>query len=338
MQLEIAENFSLKEYNTFGVDVRVAAFAAVKNIDDIRRLMNVATRELYVLGGGSNILFTQNLDRAVIHNDIGGIEIVSEDRREVLVRVGGGVVWHDLVRWAIDNDLGGIENLALIPGRTGAAPIQNIGAYGVELSAVFHHLAAVDIASGDIEEFDAEACAFGYRDSIFKGEAKGKYCITHVWLTLGKPPHEINDSYGAIRDLLAARDIRNPDIRDICETVIEIRSAKLPDPAELGNCGSFFKNPVISEDHWSILQRDYPHLVYYPAGDKGYKIPAGWLIEQCGWKGKRVGNVGCYEKQALVIVNYGGASGQEIYDHAMRVQDSVEQKFGILLTPEVNVL
>lgn len=336
--MDIRHGVSLKEYNTFGVDVKAASFARIGSASDLNQLRNLASRPLFVLGGGSNVLFTQDIDKCIVLNDVPGTEIISEDDKEVFVRIGAGVIWHDLVLWAVDRDLGGIENLALIPGRVGAAPIQNIGAYGVELVEVFDHLEAVDLETGDIVEFDSEACRFGYRNSIFKEEAKGKYCITQVYLRLHKPPYRINDTYGAIRDTLKAADITDPGIRDICNAVIEIRSAKLPDPAMLGNSGSFFKNPVIPLDHWEVLKQDYPNLVYYPAGEDGYKIPAGWLIEQCGWKGKRVGNVGCYAKQALVIVNYGGASGQEIYDHALRVQESVERAFGIRLVPEVSVM
>jgi UDP-N-acetylmuramate dehydrogenase len=336
--MDIRKDVSLKPFNTFGVDVNARAFARIRKPADVVRLISQASRPLLVLGGGSNILFTSDVDKCVIHNDIPGIAITTEDSEQVLVEVGAGVVWHDLVLWAVNHQLGGIENLALIPGRVGAAPIQNIGAYGVELVEVFHHLTAVDLETAEVTDYYPKACQFGYRNSIFKNEAREKYCITHVYLILRKAPHRINDSYGAIRDVLKANDVDNPGIRDICNSVIAIRSSKLPDPAELGNSGSFFKNPVIPVEHWEVLRKDHTDLVYYPADETSYKIPAGWLIEQCGWKGKRVGNVGCYGKQALVIVNYGGASGQEIFDHAMRVQESVERTFGIQLEPEVNVM
>ncbi|MDX1407057.1 MAG: UDP-N-acetylmuramate dehydrogenase [Saprospiraceae bacterium] len=334
----IGKDVSLRAFNTFGVDVAAAEFAPFRSVQDLRRALAAASYAPLILGGGSNLLLTRDLDRTVLHNEIAGIEVMAESARHVDIQVGSGVNWHELVMWAVDHDYGGIENLALIPGKVGAAPIQNIGAYGVELEEVFQSLATVDLGTTETVGFSRDDCRFGYRDSVFKQEAKGRYCITSVNLRLSKPPHEIHDAYGAIRETLARQEISRPGIRDICNAVIQIRSSKLPDPAQIGNSGSFFKNPVIPEAQWQALVEAFPTLVSYPDKEGYYKIPAGWLIDQCGWKGKRFGNVGCYAKQALVIVNYGGASGQEIYDHAMRVQASVEERFGIVLAPEVNIL
>ena len=337
MGVSIQKNVSLKDYNTFGVDVRAYRFAIVEDQGSLVQLLRNAESEPWILGGGSNMLLTKDVDKLVLKIQITGIDIEEETPDSVLLRVGAGVVWHDLVLWAVERGYGGIENLALIPGMVGAAPIQNIGAYGVELKSVFHCLQAVELHTGGRAKIHLDVCQFGYRDSIFKNAEKGRYCITHVYLKLNKMPHHIHAGYGAIKTILEQKSISDPGIKDICNAVIEIRSDKLPDPAVLGNSGSFFKNPVISKGLWKDLIAKRPDLVYYLLEDGTYKIPAGWLIEQCGWKGKRIGNVGSYEKQALVIVNYGGASGQEILNHAVRVQDSVQEEFGITLTQEVNV-
>jgi len=337
MGVTVHKHISLASHNTFGVDVNAHRLATIIDRGSLVDLIRNADMEPWVLGGGSNMLLTRDIDKLVLKIEIGGIEIVEESPATVLIKVGAGVVWHDLVLWAVERGYGGIENLALIPGRVGAAPIQNIGAYGVELKSVFHCLEAVELSTGEQSEINNDACQFGYRDSVFKNTEKGKFCITHVYLKLNKASYQISAGYGAIKETLEIKRISEPTIQDICRTVIEIRSTKLPDPAVLGNSGSFFKNPVVSKSLWADIASMRKDLVFYPAPNGAYKIPAGWLIEQCGWKGKRVGNVGCYEKQALVIVNYGGASGQEILDHAMRVQESVQNEFGILLALEVNV-
>lgn len=334
----IEHKVSLRSYNTFGIEAHASELARITSVLDLQEALDQASKVPFVLGGGSNILLTGNLDRCVLLNEIQGVEIVEEDEVSALIRVGGGVVWHEFVLWAVGRDLGGIENLALIPGKVGAAPIQNIGAYGVELESVFESLTAVELESGETMIFDHTDCSFGYRDSYFKRRGKGRYLITEVFLRLRKGPHTINDSYGAIQSTLGEMGVEQPGIADICEAVIRIRSSKLPDPAVLGNSGSFFKNPVVEASVFKTLQQQEPELVYYPDKAGYYKIPAGWLIDQCGWKGKKMGNVGCYERQALVIVNYGGATGQEIYDHAMRVKASVKRRFGIDLEPEVNIL
>lgn len=284
------------------------------------------------------MLFVSNLARCVLKNEISGINVISENSDEVIIRVGGGVVWHDLVTWAVKHDFGGIENLALIPGSVGASPIQNIGAYGVELMDTFVSLNALRLSDGDVQSFSKADCAFGYRDSVFKGTLKEQYCILDIDLKLRKAPHVVNIEYGAIADDLQKQRIENAGIEDVYHAVINIRRSKLPDPFQIGNAGSFFKNPTIEAALYETLKTEFSQMPAYITDDNHYKVPAGWLIEQCGWKGKRFGNVGCYEKQALVIVNYGGASGREVYDHAMRVRDSVQERYGIVLSTEVNVM
>ena len=271
-------------------------------------------------------------------NDITGKEIIDQDDHSCLIEIGAGENWHDFVLWAIEEGLGGIENLSLIPGTVGAAPIQNIGAYGVEIKETFDSLTAYFLETGEKRIFTKEDCNFGYRDSVFKGVLKGKVIITKVRLRLTKSDHKINTSYGAISKTLEEWKIPDPDIRDVSKAVIAIRQSKLPDPAELGNSGSFFKNPEITKHHFSNLKEAFPHIVSYDMPSGLIKVPAGWLIEQCGWKGKVVGNVGCYEKQALVIVNYGGADPQEIVDLSKEIQKSVEGKFGISLEQEVTLI
>jgi len=336
--LPLHRNVSLQPHNTFGIDVNAHSFATINTQNDVINAIRVAERDPFVLGGGSNLLLTSDLDKLVLHNCINGIELIAESGKDVVIEVGGGVVWHELVLWAVNRGYGGIENLSLIPGRVGAAPIQNIGAYGVELKEPFISLTGVSLESGDILSFTKEQCGFGYRDSVFKNEHKGKFLITSITLKLLKAPHRVHDTYGAIRQFLRLKEIDEPGIEDIMHAVIAIRRSKLPDPAVLGNAGSFFKNPVISETALSVLISEYPDMKHYPESKGQFKVPAGWLIEQCGWKGKRVGNVGCHASQALVIVNYGGASGQEVWDHATTVRDSVLGKFGVQLETEVGIL
>ncbi len=334
----ISRNHSLKELNAFGVEALAAEFAEVNAVSEIGRLLEQSQLEPWILGGGSNLLLLDDISALVLLNSIKGIEVVEETDTYALVRFGGGEVWHEVVTWAVQHDLGGIENLALIPGSVGAAPIQNIGAYGVELKDVFHELEAYEFATGQVVKFDLDACQFGYRDSLFKREAKGKYFISHVTLRLSKPPHSLHTAYGAIRSQLQLLDRSEFSIQDVCQAVVDIRSAKLPDPAVIGNSGSFFKNPIISQDQFERLHQVYPEIPSYPAGDGHVKVPAGWLIEKAGWKGRKVGNVGCYKNQALVIVNHGGATGREVWEHAVRVQISVNEQFAIELEPEVNII
>jgi len=336
--MEIHQNYSLLALNTFGLEAKAEHFATVHSVDALQAAIQSPIRPILVLGGGSNLLFTQDVSGLVLKNAIQGIKTIQTVDNTTWVEVGGGVVWHDFVLWAIEQGLGGVENLSLIPGTVGAAPIQNIGAYGVELKDVFAHLNAVDLESGELRSFNNADCQFGYRDSIFKHEAKGKYCISSVLFSLTNKNHQLNISYGDIRQTLDANGVQDPGIADVSRAVVQIRSSKLPDPAKIGNCGSFFKNP---ETERAVLERilpQYPQVPHYDLPDGRVKIPAGWLIEQCGWKGKRVGNTGSYEKQALVLVNYGGATGAEVKKLAYDIIDSVEQRFGIRLEPEVNMV
>ena len=336
----IKENFSLKRFNAFGLDVSCRYFADIGSEKDIQKLIadkKYSGSPKFVLGGGSNILFTKDFDGIILHNCFEGIGVVSVDDDYAFVKAGAGEIWHQFVLYCIEKNFGGIENLSLIPGYVGAAPIQNIGAYGEELQNVFHSLTAIDLAKGEQKIFSHDECRFGYRDSVFKREAKNTYIITDVTLRLNKHP-EANTTYGAIEHELEKIKITSPTIRDVSNVVIKIRQSKLPDPKTIGNCGSFFKNPVISLDKYDRLKKIFPDLVAYPAPGYMTKLSAGWMIEQCGWKGKRVGNAGMHKDQALVLVNYGGATGRELLTHAAEVQKSVKETFGIIMEAEVNVL
>jgi len=335
--MNIQEKVSLLPYNTFGLDVKAEYFAEISSLDDLRTGLQSGIRPLFLLGGGSNVLFTQNVQGLVLKNNLRGIQVIQDFEDKVWVEVGGGEVWHEFVLWAVANDFGGIENMSLIPGTVGASPIQNIGAYGVELKDVFVHLTALHLNTGTLKTFQHSDCQFGYRDSIFKREEKGKWCITSVVFSLTKSPHQLNTSYGDISKTLESNGITTPSIADISRAVVQIRTSKLPDPAKIGNCGSFFKNP---ETDRAVLERilvEHPQAPHYPLPDGRVKIPAGWLIEQCGWKGKRVGNTGSYERQALVLVNYGGATGEEVKNLAEAIIESVERAFGVRLEAEVNI-
>ena len=328
--------FSLGAFNTFGIDAQANSFTEVTSVKELRLVLKEAVLPIWILGGGSNVLLTGDLHRCVVRNCIGGISVVRSYAHCVHVAVGGGVVWHDLVLWAVSNALGGIENMSLIPGTVGAAPIQNIGAYGAELKDVFLRLEAIELKTGKKCTFDKAACKFGYRDSIFKREAAGQFCITRVVLRLQKAPHSVRVGYGDIQKVLSDEGIDAPSIGDISRAVCHIRASKLPNPAELGNAGSFFKNPEISTAAFETLYETYSAMPHYPTTDGNVKVPAGWLIEQCGWKGRRVGNTGSHAKQALVLVNYGGATGAEIWQLSQDVIASVKAKFGIVLSAEVN--
>lgn len=332
------KNISLKPYNTFGIDVRAAQFFSAKTVEDLRKALLNAPGEKFILGGGSNMLLTREITIPVIHIALKGIEIISQTKEKALVRVAGGESWHEFVLWAIANDLGGVENMSLIPGNTGTAPVQNIGAYGVELKDVFHSCEAMSISTGDLRTFTLEECQFGYRDSIFKREIKGQYVITSVTMELTtKGHHKINTGYGAITNELERMGINNPEIGDVSRAVIAIRQSKLPDPAQLGNSGSFFKNPILPKATFEKLLKKSPELPHYPAGPNMVKVPAGWLIDQCGLKGYREGDAGIHEKQALVLVNHGNASGSDILRLSRYVQEKVQQTYGISITPEVNI-
>ena len=337
--MKISENYSLKNHNTFGLEISSRWFCSVTHKEELQQLLgNIHFKNTpkLILGGGSNILFTKDFDGLVIQNRIEKIQIISEDSESVTISAGGGMNWHEFVLYTIEQNYGGLENLSLIPGCLGAAPIQNIGAYGVEIKNVFHSLSAIDLVDGSHKTFDAIACKFGYRDSIFKQEVKNKYAIVDVTFRL-KKNSELNTSYGAIEEELKKMHIEYPTIRDVSNAVIAIRQSKLPDPKIIGNAGSFFKNPEVSKETFAFLKEEYPTLIGYSASDK-MKLAAGWLIEQCGWKGKRIGNCGMHEKQALVLVNYGDATGNELLEHAKKIQESVKQKFGVYLEMEVNII
>lgn len=331
---------SLEQMNTFGLKVRAGLFYRLQEKQQILSLWKTNLLQLaspLILGGGSNMVFRKDYPGLVIRNEIKGCEVLSNDGRFVRVRFGAGENWHSCVEYAVAQGWGGIENLSLIPGTIGAAPIQNIGAYGAELKDVFESLEAFDLQTGKTEEFDLSSCAFGYRDSYFKREGKGRYCILSVTLRLSLQP-VMNTGYGDIQSTLAEMGVLHPGIKELSEAVIRIRRSKLPDPAELGNCGSFFKNPVISIDLLRKLQAQYPDIRSFPVGEGWVKIPAAWLIEKDGWKGKRIGNTGSHVRQALVLVNYGGASGDEVAALADRIVASVNDHFGVMLEKEVNII
>jgi UDP-N-acetylmuramate dehydrogenase len=335
--MKIQKNFSLQPFNTFGLDATAKLFAKVSDVKELVTFLEINKAPLFILGGGSNILLTKDINALVLKNEIKGIEIVREFKNCVHVAVGGGENWHQFVLWAIREKLGGIENLSLIPGTVGASPIQNIGAYGVELKDVFVKLEAIHLDTGKKQIFYKKDCHFGYRDSIFKKSLKGKVLISKVVFRLSKTP-KINSSYGDIQTILKEKNIKTPSIKDVSDAVIQIRSSKLPDPAVLGNAGSFFKNPEISARSFQKLKIRFPNIVYYNLPTGKVKIPAGWLIEHSGWKGKKIGNTGNHAQQALVIVNYGAATGEEIKTHAERVIASVDETFGIKLSAEVNII
>jgi UDP-N-acetylmuramate dehydrogenase len=328
---------NLKSYNTFGIQAFAKAIVAIESEAQLIDFLNTNQEKIFILGGGSNLLLTQNIEAVVLYNQIKGKAILVESEEEVIVKVGGGEIWHEFVLWAIEQGYGGVENLSLIPGTVGASPIQNIGAYGVELKDVFHSLEAVCLTTSTIQTFDKTACQFAYRDSIFKRDSKNKYFITAVTFQLSKQP-KLNINYGDIRQILQAKGIETPTIKDVSNAVIEIRQSKLPNPAEIGNSGSFFKNPEILQADFERFIAQNPSAPYYSLGNGYVKIPAGWLIEQAGWKGKRIGDAGCHAKQALVLVNYGNASGSEILGLSKAIQQDVFEKYGIALQAEVNVI
>lgn len=339
--MQIREHVSLKSYNTFGIDVSARFLVSVATVSELKKVLALEDYpNPFILSGGSNMLLTQDIDKLVIHLNFKGMEIVNDSfsENEVLLKVAGGENWHEFVLYCVNNNLGGVENLSLIPGNVGTSPIQNIGAYGVELKDVFYSCTAVDRETLDETIFSLEDCAFGYRDSVFKSTFKNKYIITSVTFRLTKESHTLHTEYGAIYDTLVERQITAPTIKDVSEAVISIRQSKLPDPKEIGNSGSFFKNPVISQDLFSHLRKNFPSIPFYPVDNGQVKVPAGWLIEQAGFKGERFGDAGVHDRQALVLVNYGNATGQEIWNLALLIQKTVEGKFGLRIEPEVNVI
>ncbi|PQJ81409.1 UDP-N-acetylmuramate dehydrogenase [Polaribacter glomeratus] len=335
--MNIRNNISLKNYNTFGISVNAKRFISVNSVYQLQQLLKIE-KDIFLISGGSNMLLTKDIENLVVHIDIKGISIDKEDDSSVYITVNSGENWHELVLWCVSNNYGGVENLSLIPGNVGTCPIQNIGAYGIEVKDTISKVEALEIETGKLISFSNVECNFGYRNSIFKNEVKGKYIITSVSFKLTKDAHQLNTSYGAIDVELASKNIKNPTLKDVSNAVIAIRKSKLPDPKELGNSGSFFKNPVVSKAQFIEVQKEYTTIPSYSVSDTEIKIPAGWLIEQAGFKGKRFGNCGVHEKQALVLVNYGNATGSEIYELAKKIQNTILHKFGIILEIEVNVI
>jgi UDP-N-acetylmuramate dehydrogenase len=342
--LNIQHNISLKNYNTFGISVNAKRFVSITSFYELQQLLKIE-KDIFLISGGSNMLLINDIEKLVVHIDIKGISIDREDNNNVYLTVNAGENWHEFVLWCVSQNYGGIENLSLIPGNVGTCPIQNIGAYGVEVKDTITKVEGLEIETGKKMTFSNNDCQFGYRNSIFKNELKGKVILTSVRFKLTKKNHQLNTSYGAIETELASKNIKKPTLKDISDAVITIRKSKLPDPKEIGNSGSFFKNPVISKEQFLELQNENPNLPFYEIkpfdcaqGDITYKVPAGWLVEQSGFKGKRFGDAGVHDKQALVLVNHRNASGKEIYQLAKKIQETVLQKFSISLEIEVNII
>ncbi len=345
--MQIRENVSLKPYNTFGINASARYFTSIQTTDELEEVLSsklpTLNSELLILGGGSNILFTKNFDGLVLKNDLKGIGVIKEDYESIYVKAGAGENWHQFVLFCIDNNYGGVENLSLIPGNVGASPMQNIGAYGVEIKDVFYELEALHLNDKTIHKFSLKDCEFGYRDSVFKKKFKHQFVILSVTYRFSKN-HVLNINYGAIQQELERIGVKQLNIKSVSQAVINIRSSKLPDPEVIGNAGSFFKNPQISIYKFHELQRMYPNIPSFPVNSEYVKVPAGWLIEQCGpkesgsWKGYRSGDAGCYEKQALVLVNYGNATGEQILDLSEKIKYFVKEKFNVDLEREVNVI
>lgn len=336
--IQFSENVSLKPFNTFGLDVKARHFASFNTVEALQEQLKVIGEvPLLVLGGGSNLLLTQDFDGYVLRNELKGISVIEENEDHIFVESQAGESWHQFVLHCIAEGWAGVENLSLIPGTVGAAPMQNIGAYGIEIKEVFESLKAVEISSGEIHSFNKEACEFGYRESVFKKALKGKYIITSVTFKLNKSP-KFNTSYGAISDTLEEMGVTELNIRAVSDAVIKIRQSKLPDPKEIGNAGSFFKNPEVEKIDFEGLKAEFPSIPGYQLPENRVKIPAAWLIEQAGWKGKTFGQIGIHKNQPLVLVNYGNGKGSDLKDLAFKVQASVRDHFGIILTPEVNII
>ena len=337
--MHIKQNISLKPYNTFGIDVTAKYFVEAKNLDELKNILKLTEYpDKLILGCGSNMLLTQNQDKLVIHINLKGIEVVFEDEHTVLVKANAGENWHEFVLWCIEHDFGGLENLSLIPGNVGTAPIQNIGAYGVELKDAFHSCEAISLEDKTLHTFKHSDCDFGYRNSIFKQQSKGKYIITNVTFKLTKKQHQLHINYGSIASELKNMQIENPTIQDVSKAVISIRESKLPNPKDIGNSGSFFKNPVISLIQYNKLLENFSDIPSYPVSEDTVKVPAGWLIEKAGFKGKRFGNYGVHQNQALVLVNYGNAQGSDILKLSKLIQKTIHRLFNITIEAEVNIL
>jgi len=338
--MNIKQNFSIKSFNTFGIDVKAKYFVELNSDEEIISFISsgfLKNKQFLILGGGSNILFTKDFTGVVVKINSKGITVLKEDEDFIYVKAKAGEDWQDFIDYNIKNNYGGLENLSEIPGSVGASPIQNIGAYGVELKDVFYQLTAINIQTGDIIKFNKEDCNFGYRSSVFKNELKNKYIVSSVVFRLFKKP-VFNTKYGAIEMELRDIGINKLSVSAVSEAVSRIRKRKLPDIEQIGCAGSFFKNPVITEEEFKNLKKDFPNIIAYEQADKTFKVAAGWLIEQCGWKGKKIGNAGVYKNQALVLVNYGNSTGKEILELSCKIENSVFEKFNIRLNKEVNVL
>ncbi len=337
--MNIKQNISLKSYNTFGISAIAEHFVSVSNANDLKDILDLKEYpNKLILGGGSNMLLTKDFNGLVIHVNLKGINIVSEDENHVFVKANAGENWHEFVLWCLKYSFGGIENLSLIPGNVGTAPIQNIGAYGVELKDSFESCEAISIESKKSQLFSKSDCDFGYRNSIFKQQEKGNFIITSVTFKLTKHNHQLHINYGAITSQLKLRDIKHPTIQDVSNTVIAIRESKLPNPKEIGNSGSFFKNPVISKSQYNTLVENFKDIPCYPISRDTVKIPAGWLVEKAGFKGKRFGDYGVHKNQALVLVNYGNARGEDILNLSKLIQHTIKRLFNVSIEAEVNIL
>lgn len=338
--MNIIANYPLLKLNTFGVDVKAKYFVSINTVNELIELTKTEVfkdLQLLILGGGSNILFTKDFDGLVILNSIKGKEIIDQTQESIFLKIGAGENWHELVMYTVDNGWGGIENLSLIPGNTGTAPMQNIGAYGVEIKETFVELEALEISSGKIVKFNNSDCEFGYRESVFKNKMKNQYIIVNITLELKKSP-VLNINYGDVKAILESQNINNPSIKQVSDAIISIRQSKLPDPKIIGNSGSFFKNPIVSLEQLELIKKKYPNVVNYKINENEFKIAAGWMIERAGWKGKKFNNYGVHEKQALVLVNYGLANGMEIFNLSEEIILDIKDKFGIKLEREVNII
>ena len=337
--MEILNHFSLKNYNTFGIEANAKQFVGVHSVADLKTvLIENKTKNKFILGGGSNMLLTQDVDALVIHIDLKGKKIVEENDDFVCVESQAGENWHEFVLWTINQNFGGLENMSLIPGNVGTTPVQNIGAYGTEIKDTFVSCSALKIDTLEMKNFSKEECHFGYRESVFKNEVKDQYIITSVVFKLTKRNHKINISYGDIASELEKNNITTPTLKDVSNAVIAIRQSKLPDPKVLGNSGSFFKNPIVLKTEFEKIHQKFPEMKFYEISETEVKVPAGWLIEQAGFKGKRYGDAGIHKNQALVLVNYGSATGQEILNVSKEIQDTIYNTFGIHIEAEVNII
>ena len=335
----IEHNVSLQPFNTFGLDAKAKSYCNITTEAALIEILKTKDNQpIFILGGGSNMLLTKNIDALVLHINLKGTEVVNETDDTVFVKAMAGENWHEFVLWCLEHNYGGVENLSLIPGNVGTSPIQNIGAYGVELKDVFESCQAININDQNTRTFTKEDCKFGYRESVFKQDLKGEYIITSVTFKLSKQNHQLHTDYGAIKQELQTSNIVKPTIKDVSNAVIAIRQSKLPDPKEIGNSGSFFKNPVVTIEEFNNLQTNFPDVPSYKVSDTLVKVPAGWLIEQAGFKGKRFNDYGVHQKQALVLVNYGNAKGNDIYELAQLIQKTIKRIFNISIETEVNII